>query len=94
LIGALGGVVFASLMLGAVGGSGRFTLGDTSPAYAALERAVGAAPAFVLLCAGAFGALGVGLAVVIAIRLSSMRAQLRLRRDAFGVVPARARAEA
>jgi hypothetical protein len=94
VIGALGGVVFASLMMGAAGASGRFTLGDTSPAYAALERAIGAAPAFVVLCAAVFGGLGVLLAVVVALGLASMRGRLRERREVFGVAPPRGRVEA
>jgi len=89
IIGAMGGFVFATVMLALVGPSGRFTLGEQSQAYAALETAVGPLAAFVLLCVVAFAGLGVLLAVLIAVRLSRMRAQLRWRRDAAGVAPAR-----
>jgi len=84
LVGAIGGLVFAYVLSSQ---GGRFILGDTSPAYARLEAAVGPTPAFYLLCMGAFMGLGLFALVIMLGRLGRIRAGLRARRDAAGVVP-------
>jgi hypothetical protein len=83
-VGAIGGLVFAYLLWTP---GGRFLLGDTSPAYAALETAVGSTAAFYLLCMGAFMGVGLFALVVIMARLTRLRRALQMRRDVADVMP-------